>query len=142
MRQLLIFIFITIAASACKKDDPDNQLNMIAGSWEPVAREELVDGKYVWKDVPPASHYILTFRPDGLITDVNGLPHCCGPNSLSIDGNLIKIIPKGKVPYNAMCELVNCIACETLVIETHSDEMIIVSACGGSKTKYVRKDGI
>ena len=138
MKRFFLFLFVTTAALACKKDDPETPLSKIAGTWELVAREELADGEYIWKDVQPASYDILVFRSDGLITDTNGLPRCCGPNSLSIDGNLVKIIAKGKVPYNAMCELVNCAACETLSIETNGNELII-SACGMPRTKHVKK---
>jgi hypothetical protein len=139
MKRFFLFLFVAMSALACKKDDPDTQLSKIAGKWEMVAREELVEGKYVWKDVQSASPTILVFRPDGLVTDTNGLPQCCGPNSLSIDGNLVKIVPKGNVPYNEMCERVNCAACETLGIETKGNE-IVISSCGRIRARYVRAD--
>ncbi|MCE7040278.1 hypothetical protein [Dyadobacter sp. CY312] len=141
MKRYFLFLFVTIAALACKKDDPETQINKIAGTWELAAREELAEGKNVWVDVSQTNPEVLVFREDGDLIDVTGLPICCAPRSLSIDGNVVKIAPKQNVLYSAMCMYVNCVYCETWGIETHGDE-IIVSYCGMSRTRYIRKDGI
>lgn len=135
MKQIILFLFIASATLACKKDDPDTQLSKVEGTWQLVARKELVDGKYIWKDVPKASHNILIIRSDGLVTDVNGFPPCCGPSSLSIDGNLVKIISEEVA--NGRCQSVKCGLCETWGIETNGNQ-ITVSACGSSPNRYVR----
>ena len=138
MRRFFLFLFVTTAALACKKDDPEAQLGKIAGTWELVAREELANGEYIWKDVQPASYNMLVIRPDGQVEDINGRPPCCGPNSLSIDGNLVKIPPREKAP-DSWCQTVKCGACETWEIETRENQ-ITVSACGSSRTRYMKQD--
>lgn len=138
MKQIILFLFIASATLACKKDDPETQLTKVAGTWQLVAREESVDGKHIWKDVQPASHNILIIKPDGLVTDVNGFPPCCGPNSLSIDGNLVKIISKEEVSIGR-CQTVKCGACATWGIETNGNQ-IMISACSSSRTRYIKLD--
>lgn len=140
MKRYFLFLFVTIAALACKKDDPEAIIAKVSGSWQLVAREDVAGDKNVWVDVPQANQTVLAFREDGDLIDVTGLPVCCGPRSLSIDGNVIKISPKKEV-LDGMCMYVNCAYCETWGIETHGDE-IIVSYCGMSRTRYIRKDGI
>lgn len=115
-----------------------NDLTSIAGSWKLIEVERLsLSNASVWEPVPAAQADTLVFRADGVILNPDGTPRCCAPKSLIINGELMDIKPQFAIPANPICALVNCVYCPTWEL-SWNDDVLIVSSCLGSKTKYVR----
>ncbi|WAC14678.1 hypothetical protein [Dyadobacter pollutisoli] len=143
MRQILCVLVIAMMLAACKKDrndDPLPEIASIAGKWRMTEVEKTENGKTSWY---PVVYYdspvYITFRFDGVILDNNGLPYCCGPDSLKINGVPFEIVPKADLPANPSCAFVDCATCPTWEITQSGDEMIVGACTTFPKYKYVRE---
>lgn len=137
MKYLLFFLLFLSMAQCRDKNVAPETLQPLVAKWRLVAYERVENGKKVWKDVGSQSPSFVTFRFDGVILDSRGLPYCCPPTALNINGKEFKIIPKTAIPENPICAAVDCIGCATWEIEWSEDEFIL-NLCGWSKSKYVR----
>ncbi|CAG5069455.1 hypothetical protein DYBT9623_02191 [Dyadobacter sp. CECT 9623] len=143
MRRLLyITLFLSVLIS-CKKDSFDYmpsmaEINSLGGKWYLTEVERVsIDNKNVWEKVPAAATDTLMFRSDGVILYADGLPMCCSPKSLLINGRLIDIKPQFALPANDFCAKVNCAFCPLWELTVNQDEMII-SSCNNFRRKFVR----
>ena len=142
MKKLLFTLIISLAAVACKKDDPEPEpeIAAIVSTWKHIAYENTVDGEKIWVPVDGESSYI-SFRFDGLILDSKGLPACCAPKAYYLNGVLFEVKPKAEVPINSYCISVDCIGCDTWDIEQTGNELII-SLCEpftDRRSKFIRE---
>lgn len=132
----LLFLFLF----NCKKDkvdiQPDEIIKPLVGEWVLTEREQLVNGKKVWRPVLTFNLEYLIFRSDGVMFDINGFASCCGPKELSINGSSFIVEPKTNVGYGH-CANVNCAYCAVLDIDYSGDQMIL-TYCSGAKFKYFR----
>jgi hypothetical protein len=143
MKQILFLLAFSMMWSGCKKDsndDPLPEVAGIAGKWRHTETEKTENGKTSWS---PVVNYdeptYISFRYDGVIVDNEGLPQCCGPDSLKINGVPFKIVPKSDLPVNPACAYVDCVGCAIWEITQTGDELII-STCGTfPRHKYVRQ---
>jgi hypothetical protein len=126
---LYIFLIPLLLLNCKKKPEPLPAIENIVGRWRLDAMEKTVNGQKIWEKVsydPPA---YLTFRFDGVSLDGNGLPLCCAPDSLIVEGTPFKIKPQTKVPENPQCHLVDCASCSYWNLEQKGNELILTSAC-------------
>ncbi|GAB3167815.1 hypothetical protein GCM10027291_15350 [Telluribacter humicola] len=109
------------------------------GQWKLVAHEQTLNGVTQWVDVPNDQKNTLHFRYDGVVLNDKGLPKCCGPSALRIDGQHFKIEPKEPLPNNPDCALIFCGTCEEWNILVQGDEFI--HSCPESqsgRSRYIR----
>ncbi len=112
--------------------------NTIAGNWRLAEIERAsVDNKNVWENASASQVDTISFRSDGVILQANGLPRCCAPKSLIINGQLMDIKPQSPIPDNPICALVNCVYCPVWEI-TFTGNELIVSSCLNQRRKYIR----
>jgi hypothetical protein len=140
LRYLNFGLFLLLLLGCQEKHITPEVLKPLAGTWQLVAYEQEENGKMVWVNVPTASESTLSFRFDGVVLDSKGLPACCGPTALEINGRRFRIEPKAPLPDNPACHLIDCIGCAVLKIEVEGNEFI--SSCpGGSlgKSRFLRK---
>ncbi len=131
---LLLFLLFL----GCKKDpEPSPIIKEIVGRWRLVATEYTENGKTTRTEATTASY--LIFRFDGLIVDKDGLPGCCAPGSLIVNGAPFQIKPLAPVPRNDACARTSCAACDHLDLTQDRDTLISSSSCFGDyKGFYVR----
>ena len=111
----------------------------LIGQWKLVAYEQIIAGKTQWVDVSNGQSNILQFRYDGVALNENGLPICCGPSALRIDGQLFRIEPKGPLPNNPGCALVFCASCEEWDVKVQGDEFTYqCPASPSGRSRYIR----
>jgi hypothetical protein len=141
MKNLIFLLSLLFVLTNCKKDDPESQANManIAGQWQLEAYETTQNGKKTWSPAEPTQPQLLTFRADGVILDNSGLPLCCSPTSLKINGALFEVKPALPLEPNPLCALVNCAFCATWEIQQQGNEIIIEGCNTSTRTKYVKK---
>ncbi|QRR01703.1 hypothetical protein [Dyadobacter sandarakinus] len=142
MRTLLYASLVLWCAIACREKNMDTiqsftQANGLSGRWYLKAVEKGVTAQKTWENVQAAEVDTLVFRNDGVIMSATGLPRCCSPNSLILNGNLVEIKPTSPVPPNPMCARVNCVSCSTWDIELSGSE-IVVTPCNMPRLRYVR----
>ena len=144
MKRLLCIPILVMMLLGCKSNENDSvaaqsaALQSIFGKWLMTETEQVVNGKLVWAKATTLTPVYLSFSPEGVPLDSDGLAFCCGPDELYVNGSNLKIDPKARLPYlNEACSKVNCISCPTMDIEQSGNE-IIVSYCQGARIKYVR----
>lgn len=130
MKRYLYILLIPFLLLNCKKEkEPAPAIKEIVGRWRLDAVEKTVNGQKVWEKVSSDSPSYLTFRFDGVILDGKGLPWCCSPETLIVNGTSFKIKPKAKVPTNPQCALIDCVSCSSWDLEQKENELIITLAC-------------
>ena len=144
MKRLLYVPILVMMLLGCKSNENDSvaaqsaALQSIFGKWLMTETEQVVNGKLVWTKATTLTPVYLSFSPEGVLLDSDGLAFCCGPDELYVNGSNIKIDQKAKLTYfNEACATVNCIGCPTMDIEQSGHEMI-VSYCQGGRVKYIR----
>lgn len=143
MKKLLyipLFIWCLIACNSQEMDSISmfaDVAQSMSGAWRLDAVERGMGNQKSWEKVDSTRADTLTFRTDGVILDTKGLPRCCSPTSLVINGQLVEIKPSMAVPANPLCASVNCVSCATWDIQLSANEMI-VAPCNMSRLKYVR----
>ncbi len=138
MKYLLFFLLFLSMANCREKNAAPETLQPLVAKWRLVAYERTENGKKVWKEADPQYPSYLSFRFDGVVLDSKGLPYCCAPGALNINGKLFEIKPQANIPDNPTCALIDCIGCPIWDITLTGDEFIL-NLCGiGSVSKYVR----
>ena len=141
-RLFYITLFLSILIS-CKKDSVGDlasmaDVNSLGGKWHLSEIEKAsIDNKNVWEAVAAGQSDTLVFRSDGVILQPDGLPMCCSPKSLLINGRLMDIKPQFPLPANGFCATVNCVFCPLWELTVSSNELIIAS-CNNTRRKYIR----
>lgn len=137
MKRYLYILLIPFLFLTCKKEPaPLPAIQEIVGRWRLDAMEKTVNGQKVWEKVSFNSPAYLAFRFDGVILDGEGLPACCAPDSLVVNGTPFKIKPKAKVPENPQCHFVDCALCPSWDLEQKDNELIITSRCDVLNFRY------
>ncbi len=124
---LLLFLFIGFFSCKEKELTPED-IKPLVGNWRITATQPA--GKNEWEYVTQSSQHQFEIRYDGVILDPNGLPACCGPKFLNVNGKRFTIVPKESLPDNPVCALVNCAACETWHMDLKED-VLTISYCNG-----------
>jgi len=141
VKRLLTIAILFTAMFGCKSAETDVQslaaAGGIAGKWKLVAEEQGFVGQSTWATVKEDSAYNIIFRNDGLLLNSKGLPACCGPTSLTINGSFFEVKPTGQLAPNPECALVNCANCPLWDIQITGNEMT-VTRCKDLKKKYLR----
>ena len=112
-------------------------LKPLVGRWQLVAYEQNQGGVTTWVEVPAAEASILLVRYDGVLLNGQGLPWCCAPPTIQLNGTLIEIIPRAEVPRNPTCDLVDCMGCATLDLDLDADTLLLTN-CSGGQMRYLR----
>lgn len=130
MKRILYILLIPFLLLNCKQEPaPLPAIKEIVGKWRLEATEKTVNGQKVWEKVSDDSPSYLTFRFDGVPLDGKGLPLCCAPDSLVVNGTPFKIKPLAKVPANPSCATVYCFSCPSWNLEQKGNELILASEC-------------
>ena len=139
MKQILLLLGIIIMFSECKKDDsPASTIESIVGRWRQTETKGNDENSWVKSDTSSQSYYINVLS-GGLIVNDKGFLPCCPPESLTINGTLVKITKNtDPIRFDPFCASVNCAPCLNLIIQQTGNEMVITS-CGGYQQKYVRE---
>lgn len=138
MKYLLsFFLFLSMVQCRDKNAGPET-LQPLVAKWRLATYERVENGKKVWKEVDSQSPSFISFRFDGVVLDSKGLPYCCPPSALNINGKEFKIIPKATIPENPTCAYIDCIGCPTWEIELRDNDFILSLCSIGSRSKYVR----
>ncbi|HEV7348138.1 hypothetical protein [Telluribacter sp.] len=144
LRYLNFVLFLLLMWGCQDKHITPEVLKPLAGTWRLAAYEQTLNGKTKWVEVPAAvgtaaGASTLSFRFDGVVLDSKGLPACCGPSALRINGTTFAIEPKAALPDNPQCHLIDCIGCGVLHIEVAGNEFISSCQSGNiGKSRYVR----
>lgn len=138
MKYLVCFLLFLSMVQCRDKNAGPETLQPLVAKWRLAAYERVENGKKVWKEADQQSPSFISFRFDGVVLDGKGLPYCCPPTALNINGKEFKIIPKTAIPENPICAFVDCIGCPTWEIELTDDEFILSLCSIGSRSKYVR----
>jgi hypothetical protein len=136
----LFYIFLVLVLS-CKNEETapfsSTRLEALTGTWMLVAEEQGFVGQISWQSLKPDSTANVTFRSDGVMFNAKGLPACCAPTSLTVNGKFVEIKPVGPLPANIECQLITCHNCQIWDIVLTGNEMII-SSCSAARRRYVR----
>jgi hypothetical protein len=136
-----LFYLILFLMISCKDEETAQfsatRLETLAGTWRLTAEEQGFVGQISWRDITSDSATNLTFRSDGIVLNALGLPFCCAPNALTINGKFLEIKPVEPLPANVECQLVNCPKCPIWDIVVTGNEMIL-SSCNAARRRYVR----
>lgn len=137
MKNILLLILF-IACFSCKdKYLTPEIVQPLVGKWRVVAVEPV--GKNEWQYVTQNREYEFEIRYDGVVLWPNGLPACCAPNKLNINGKTFKIEPQSRLPENPQCSLVNCVYCETWYMDLQDDVLTIRYCNGGvGRARYTK----
>lgn len=143
MKRILYALLLPILLVGCKKEKdpaPLPVIKEIVGKWRLDALEKTVNGQKVWEKVSYDPPTYLAFRFDGVILDNKGLPWCCSPETLIVNGTSFRVDPLAKVPTNPQCALVNCYSCPSWDLQRNENELIITSSCEFMKyrERYLR----
>lgn len=144
MKRCLYILLIPFFFLNCKKEKdfaPLPAIKEIVGRWRLDAVEKTVNGQKVWEKVTYDPPSYLAFRFDGVILDENGLPACCAPDSLVVNGTSFKIKPQAQVPENPQCHLVDCAICSYWDLEQKGNEIILTPSCQflNHRQRYLRE---
>lgn len=141
MKGLLYIALIFTGVFGCKSEDANVKLPPsvaeLGGPWKLIAEEQGFVGQSAWVDVKQDSAYNIIFRSDGLLLNAKGLPACCAPTSLTINGIFFEIKPSGQLAPNPECTSVKCTNCPLWDIQIAGSEMTITK-CKDVKRKYLR----
>lgn len=134
----ILLLFLLVFVSSCKeKYLITEDIQPLVGKWRLVAVESV--GKNEWQYVTQNKEYEFEIRYDGVVLWPNGLPACCAPNKLDINGKTFKIVPKSRLPENPQCALVNCVYCETWYMDLQ-DDLLTIRYCNGGvgRARYTK----
>ena len=137
MKTIFYFLIFVVWLSCKEKNIPAPILKPLVGKWRLVANEYLENGQKIWRNAGKQS-YIISFRFDGVILQEDGLPVCCGPISLSINGENYRISPQENLPVNPTCFLVDCVGCDVWDIALTDDSFILDVCKIGARSKFER----
>ncbi|GAB3167819.1 hypothetical protein [Telluribacter humicola] len=145
MKYINYIIFVLLIWGCTTKEDVSPEVvKPLVGTWRVAAYEKTVNDEMEWVELPIENTYKLQFREDGVVLDEAGLPICCGPSALRINGTLFQIKPATSLPDNPTCQLVNCAICEVWDITLNQGGQEFIFECpslGSShKTRYVRSN--
>jgi hypothetical protein len=140
MRKFMYFLFLILALSNCKKDDPepDAIIEGVVGSWRLIEIENTIDGKKVWQDVEEGEQTIFTVRFDGVLLDESGFAYCCPASRFIVNGTTYHVVAKAEITLNPICVLASCAPCDNWEIQHQGDEMITNGCFNAVKSKYIR----
>jgi hypothetical protein len=143
MKRYLYTLLIPFLLLNCKEREPEPlpAIKEIVGKWRLDAIEKTVNGQTAWEKVSYDQPWYLVFRFDGVILDGNGLPYCCAPETLIVNGAPFKIKPRAEIPENPQCYLVDCASCPSWDLEQKENELILTSGCAYMKyrQRYLRE---
>lgn len=130
MKRYLYILLIPFLLLNCKKEkEPAPAIKEIVGKWRLDAMVKTLNGQKVWEKVSYNPPTYLAFRFDGVILDGKGLPWCCSPETLIVNGTSFKITPQAKVPTNPGCANVYCFTCPSWELMQKENELLITSSC-------------
>ncbi|WP_149242762.1 hypothetical protein [Dyadobacter sp. 32] len=142
MKSLLYILIVVFSMISCKSGDEgfpfSTSVETIVGQWRLVAEEQGFVGQSLWASVKQDSTYDVIFRNDGVILNHKGLPACCAPKSLTINGAFYEIKPTSPLASNPDCASINCGNCLIWDIQISGNEMILAS-CNSLRRRYLRK---
>jgi hypothetical protein len=134
-------VALCISTHGCTSDNmnlyAEAAIQSISGKWKLVAEEQGIIGQVFWSSVKADSTENISFRADGVLFNSQGLPACCAPSSLTINGSFFEINPKDPLIGNKNCASVSCNNCKNWDILFTGNEIVITS-CGNARKKYVR----
>lgn len=133
MKNILLLLLFVSSFSCKEKQLTPEELQPLVGKWRLSAVQQ--EGKD-WEVVTQSGQHQFEIRYDGVILDSNGLPNCCSPKSLKVNGKLFPIEPKESLPNNPTCALVNCFACETWDIDLQGNTLVLSSCLGANRSRY------
>ncbi len=140
MKKLFCFSLLILALGCQNRDKfPSNVDPLLVGKWEHTAYEKVLsDGTREWKMLDSLTgkpSFIV--RSDGAFLDGNGRAMCCGPGEkITVNGEIIFLKPTKPVPYNEVCELVDCAGCADNVFEVNGEELLWI--CDQQRSRYRR----
>jgi hypothetical protein len=144
VKRILAISILFISMFTCTNKDMDVQNSIvaetIAGNWKLVAEEQgfIGQSQSTWSAVKQDSTYNIGFLPNGVLLDFKGIPACCAPTSLTINGTFYEVKPSGgQLAPNPDCAKVNCSYCPIWEIKLTGNEMI-VGTCNSARKKYQR----
>ena len=120
----LSFLWLILLAVGCQRQK--DILPMLAGKWEQTAYQ---NKNSEWVDTPTNGKPTLIVRSDGVLLYGDGLAMCCPPGKLIVNNVPFKIKPISPIPYNELCNRVDCISCKVVEFQVNEDEMMR-SECG------------
>jgi hypothetical protein len=139
MKKLLLYFLLFLTTVGCReKTLSPEELQPLVDKWRYAAYEKIVNGNKVWQDTDSLSPSFISFRFDGVVLDSQGLPRCCAPSALNINGKKFEIIPKAEVPRNPTCDYIDCIMCSVWSIDLKGDTFFLENCVNGLRYKYVR----
>lgn len=140
MRNTIIMLMVAICLINCKEDSekPNPELESIVGKWQLIEKEMEVNGQKIWQKVTDGLPYTFSINPVGIVLDNSGLPACCGPKSLMLNGIAIETESDANLPVNPICATVNCAPCDVWDMKQTGNELII-SYCELERAKYIKK---
>lgn len=143
MKQFAYIFLLMISMAACKSNEEAN-LNYgidsygITGTWRLTGVEQGAVGQNSsWVDLSADSTKDVIFRYDFVLMTPTGLPACCAPTSLTINGNFVEIKPTTALAPNPDCSKINCTNCLIWDLKLSGNEMII-SRCNTPRARYKR----
>ncbi|WP_373513996.1 hypothetical protein [Persicitalea sp.] len=122
------YLLFTLLVVGCqnKRDVLPRQARILVGKWEQIAYE---DRNSVWVDTPTDGKPSLIVRSDGVLLYGDGLAMCCPPLKLIVNFVPFKAKPTSPIPYNELCNRVDCVSCKVAEFQVNGNEMIR-SECG------------
>lgn len=141
MKRLLYISLFLATLYACKSNSMDAsyspQVESISGTWRLIEEEQGIIGQSNWKAALADSSLDITFRNDGVVMNAKGLPACCAPTALTINGRFFEIKPATQLAANPACANVSCGNCPVWDIAI-SNNQLIITTCNSPRKKYVR----
>lgn len=136
MRNILLVLFLAGLFSCKEKQLSPEELQPLVGKWRVTAIQPA--GKTEWEFVTQSGQHQFEIRYDGVILGPDGLPICCGPKYLKVNGKVFTIVPKEGLPDNPLCALVNCVGCDTLDMDLQGDVLTTNTCNGSGRSRYER----
>ena len=133
MNKLILLLFLVSLLGCKEKSLSPEELQPLIGKWRLSAVQS--NGKD-WEYVTQSGQHQFEIRYDGVILDQNGLPTCCAPKFLKVNGKLFTIEPKESLPNNPSCALIKCAACETWDIDLKANTFILSSCLGNNRNRF------
>lgn len=133
----IVWLLLFVGLFSCKeKQLTPEDIKPLVGKWRLTAVQPV--GKNEWEFVTQSGQHQFEIRYDGVVLYPDGLPMCCGPKYLKVNGKVFTIVPKEGLPNNPLCALVNCVGCETLDMDLQG-EVLITGTCNGSGRSQFEK---
>lgn len=137
MKNIVWIFFLVLGIFSCKeKHLSPEDIKPLVGKWQATAIERAE--KKEWEYITQNGQNHLEIRYDGVILDANGLPMCCSPRYLNLNGKRFSIVPKERVPDNSICALVNCAYCETWNMDLQNDVLTVSHCKGLGRVRYIK----